>query len=236
MGKKLLVPMMALFTVVFTHAQQNDWAKFSRYSTENTTLKSNPAVVFMGNSITDNWSNRFDKEFFSRNNFVGRGISGQTTSEMLVRFRQDVINLKPKAVVLLCGINDIARNNGYIELSNVLSNIQSMTELAEANQINVILCAVLPCNRFSWRPEIIPTEEVVKLNELIKAYANSKQIEYVDYYSAMVDDKGGLPENLSQDGCHPTFEGYLIMEKLVVKAIQKTLNSVQPYFVSEPNI
>lgn len=203
-------------------AQQKDWAQFGRYAEANKLVDIPAKVVFMGNSITDNWWPT-DSLFFKNNQYIDRGISGQTTSEMLVRFRSDVINLKPQAVVILAGINDIAQNNGSIALENVFGNIVSMVELAEANHIRVILCSVLPAYDFPWRPGLEPADKVIRLNEMIRSYAGKKDIPYVDYHSALKDDRNGLPEKYSADGVHPTLEGYKIMEGLVQETIRKVV-------------
>jgi len=233
MKKLFLMAAVVLFTTVSFAQQKKDWAQFGRYEKANAELLTAPEVAFMGNSITDGWYGQ-DKEFFNKNNFAGRGISGQTTAEMLVRFRKDIVELKPKAVVILAGINDIAENNGSIKLENVLANIASMADLAQAHKIKVILCSVLPCNRFSWRPQIDPTESVKTLNSLIKEYAGKNKLTYVDYYSALTNDQGGLSETLSKDGCHPVFNCYTMMEGIVTKAINKTLKNKKAYFVSAP--
>lgn len=205
-------------------ADNRDWAQFNRYAEANAALNSNPDVVFMGNSITDFWPAK-SPEFWADNaGFVGRGISGQTTCEMLVRFRQDVINLHPRVVVILAGINDIARNNGKISLVNVLGNLKSMTELARAHGIKVALCSVVPCSRFPWRPEIKPAMLVKHLNGMIAQYVAglaSDEVVYVDYYSAMANHEGGLDASLSDDGCHPTPAGYAIMERVVLEALTR---------------
>lgn len=203
-------------------ADNRDWAKFGRYAEANAALKCNPEVVFMGNSITDFWPGKSPKFWADNKGFVGRGISGQTTCEMLVRFRQDVIGLHPRVVVILAGINDIAQNNGKITLANVLGNLQSMTELARAHGIKVALCSVVPCSRFAWRPEIKPASQVKQLNSMIEQYVGSlasDDVIYVDYYSAMVNAEGGLDASLSDDGCHPTPNGYAIMERVVLEAL-----------------
>ena len=205
------------------HAADNrDWAQFNRYAEANAALNSNPDVVFMGNSITDFWPGK-SPEFWADNaGFVGRGISGQTTCEMLVRFRQDVINLHPRVVVILAGINDIARNNGKISLVNVLGNLKSMTELARAHGIKVALCSVVPCSRFPWRPEIKPAMLVKHLNGMIEQYVAglaSNEVVYVDYYTPMANAEGGLDADLADDGCHPTPKGYAIMERVVLEAL-----------------
>ena len=205
------------------HAADNrDWAQFNRYAEANAALNSNPDVVFLGNSITDFWPAK-SPEFWADNaGFVGRGISGQTTCEMLVRFRQDVINLHPRVVVILAGINDIARNNGKISLVNVLGNLKSMTELARAHGIKVALCSVVPCSRFPWRPEIKPAMLVKHLNGMIEQYVAglaSDEVVYVDYYTPMANAEGGLDADLADDGCHPTPKGYAIMERVVLEAL-----------------
>ena len=202
-------------------ADNRDWAQFNRYAEANAALNSNPDVVFMGNSITDFWPAK-SPEFWADNaGFVGRGISGQTTCEMLVRFRQDVINLHPRVVVILAGINDIARNNGKISLVNVLGNLKSMTELARAHGIKGALCSVVPCSRFPWRPEIKPAMLVKHLNGMIAQYVAglaSDEVVYVDYYTPMANAEGGLDADLADDGCHPTPKGYAIMERVVLEA------------------
>ena len=170
--KKIVLLSLAVFAALSLSAQQpRDWAQYGRYEQQNAALAGESVeVVFMGNSITDNWIGA-DPDFFARNGFVDRGISGQTTAEMLARFRRDVIDLNPKAVVILAGINDIAQNNGAIKLENVFGNIVSMCELAKFNGIRVVLCSVLPCDRFSWRPEIKPAAAVAELNTMLRQYA-----------------------------------------------------------------
>lgn len=198
-------------------AQQKDWAQFGRYSEANGQVGSSPRAVFMGDSITDGWDDS-DQGFFTDNGFVCRGISGQTTSEMLVRFRQDVIGLHPKFVVILAGTNDIAMNNGYIELENVLGNLISMCELARANRIKPILCSVTPSAGFGWRPEIKDAaSRIEELNGMIKAYAESEKIPYVDYHSALKDENGGLPAEYSGDGVHPNPDCYKVMEQIILE-------------------
>lgn len=213
---------MALATGVSAQTEKGDWAQFGRYAEANKRVTTAPSAVFMGNSITDNWW-RMDSTFFIDHNFLGRGISGQTTSEMLVRFRQDVINLRPKAVVILAGINDIAHNNGVIALENVFGNIVSMVELARYHKITPILCSVLPAYDFPWRRGMNPAPKVIELNKMIRSYAEKEGLTYVDYHSAMKDERDGLPKNLAGDEVHPTLEGYKIMEGIILKAIQETI-------------
>ena len=220
--KQWLTVIVCVLGIASLSAQQKDWAGFGRYAEANKSVKVPAKVVFMGNSITDGWWPA-DSTFFIRNGYIDRGIGGQTTSEMLVRFRPDVLNLQPKAVVILAGINDIAQNNGYISLEHTFGNIVSMVELAKAHDIKVILCSVMPAFDFPWRRGLEPADKVIRLNKMIKAYADANKLPYVDYHSAMKDERNGLPEKYSQDGVHPNLEGYKIMEALVQKAIRETL-------------
>lgn len=215
---KFLLMALAPFMSLFLAAQQKqDWANFSRYADANkTVLPGN--TVFMGNSITEGWYNTHP-DFFSKNNYVCRGISGQTSSQMLVRFRQDVINIKPRTVVILAGTNDIAQNTGYISLENIMGNIKSMVQLARANHIKVVLCSILPAYEFSWRKELKPAEDIVALNKMIRAYALKEKLDYVDYHTALKDERNGLPLKYATDGVHPTPEAYSIMEALILKTL-----------------
>ena len=222
MGLGLAMGGLLMATSVSAQTEKGDWAQFGRYADANKRVTTPAKVVFMGNTITDGWWPK-DSTFFIDNNFLDRGISGQTTSEMLVRFRQDVINLKPKAVVILAGINDIAHNNGVISLENVFGNIVSMAELARYNKITPIICSVLPAYDFPWRRGMNPAPKVIELNKMLKAYADKEGLTYVDYHSAMKDERDGLPKNLASDEVHPTLEGYKIMEKIVLEAIHKTI-------------
>lgn len=207
-------------------AFHKDWANIKRYQADNAKVPEPPAnnksVVYMGDSITDFWINN-DPDFFAGKSYYDRGISGQTTTQMLVRFRDDVINLKPAVVVILAGINDIAENNGPIKLEAVFGNIQSMAQLAKAAGIKVVLASVLPAFNFPWRPEIQPAQKVVRLNAMIKDYAEKNNIVYLDYFSAMADERNGLPKSLSGDGVHPNLAGYKVMEPLAEKAIAQAL-------------
>lgn len=218
MKKTIIITILMMLTShVVSYSQ--DWAQFGRYAEQNSNVSNKPKAVFMGDSITDNWADK-DQGFFSSNNFIGRGISGQTTSHMLVRFRRDVIDHDPEYVVILAGTNDIARNNGTISLENILGNIISMCELAEANKIKPILCSVLPANRFGWRPELKPSEDIIRLNEMIKEYAEQEKIPYVDYHTRLKDADGGLPEEHAHDGVHPNLQCYKIMEEIVLDHIK----------------
>ena len=206
--------------------QTNDWPNLRRYRSDNAKQTAPSAnenrVVFMGNSITDGWIN-VSPDFFKDKPYLDRGISGQTTPQMLVRFRQDVIDLNPKVVVILAGINDIAGNTGPSSLKMIEDNLASMAQLAKANGIKVIMCSVLPAFSFPWRPGIDPVQKIIELNKWIKNFADKNNYVYVDYYNAMVDERKGLPENLSKDGVHPNEAGYKIMEPLAEKGISKAL-------------
>lgn len=204
-----------------------DWAFLKKYSDENKNLPAvapgEKRVVFMGNSITEFWKT-IDGEFFNKNkSFIDRGISGQTTPQMLVRFRDDVINLHPSVVVILAGTNDIAGNTGPTTLESIFGNIVSMAELANANNISVVLCSVLPVNEYPWSPGLEPAEKIVKLNAMLQSYTQKNKIVYVDYHTAMADEKKGLKAEYSPDGVHPNLEGYKVMEDLVEKAISRAL-------------
>lgn len=179
-------------------------------------------VVFMGDSITQGW--KLDESFPGKP-YINRGIGGQTTPQMVVRFRQDVIDLKPRVVVILAGINDIAGNTGPMTLEQTEGNIASMAELAKANGIRVVLCSVLPAFDFPWSPGLLPAPKVIAVNAWMKQYAAENHDVYVDYYSAMSDDRGGLPATLSADGVHPLPPGYAIMAPLAEAGIEKALKS-----------
>lgn len=220
-AREIIIAIAGILIAAAASGQPRDWANFGRYSKQNDEIAGHKVnAVFMGNSITDNWA-RLDPEFFSSHDFVGRGISGQTTSEMLVRFRRDVLDLEPEAVAILAGINDIAQNNGYISLENTFGNIVSMCELAKAHRIKVIICSTLPCDRLSWRPEIKPAEQVKELNAMLKDYADRNRILFVDYWSVMANGNGGLDKEISGDGCHPNIDGYEIMEKTFLDATRR---------------
>jgi acyl-CoA thioesterase-1 len=206
--------------------QRNDWANFARYRDANAALGApkpgETRVVFMGNSITDAWAKSFPAMFPGKP-YVGRGISGQTTPQMLVRFRQDVIALQPRVVVILAGINDIAGNSGPATQAMIADNLMSMTEIAKANGIRVVLASVLPAYDFPWRRGIGPAPKVVALNAWIKCYAARAGAVYLDYHGRMVDARGGLSAELAADGVHPTEAGYRIMAPLAEAAIQDAL-------------
>ena len=174
----------------------------------------------MGNSITEGWARLFATQFPGKP-YVGRGISGQTTPQMLVRFRQDVVALKPAVVVILAGINDIAGNTGPSSLGMIEDNLASMTEIAQANGIRVVLSSVLPAYDFPWRPGMEPAPKVEALNAWIRHYAAAHHAVYLDYWTPMHDARGGLPDSLASDGVHPTEKGYALMAPLAEAAIRR---------------
>jgi lysophospholipase L1-like esterase len=201
-----------------------DWANFKRYEAENNKvtplLNSENRVVFMGNSIFEGWI-RLRPEFFSGKPYFDRGISGQTTPQMLLRMYDDVIALQPDIMVLKAGINDIAENNAPYNPDHTLDNIKAMAQLARFNKIKVILCSVLPASDFKWRPGLAPGDKVIALNEAIKKFATENKFYYLDLYSTVVDDNKGMRKEYASDGVHPTLEGYKVMEPLLEEAIRK---------------
>jgi lysophospholipase L1-like esterase len=204
--------------------ETNDWPNLRRYRSENAKLKPEKnRVVFMGNSITDGWINVSPDFFKGHPSYLDRGIGGQTTPQMLIRFRQDVIDLKPRVVLILAGINDIAGNTGPSTLGMIENNLASMAQLAKANGIKVILCSVLPAYDIPWRAGIEPIQKIIDLNKWIKDFSVKNHFIYLDYYSAMVDERKGLPAKYSKDGVHPTAAGYAVMEPLAIKAINEAL-------------
>ena len=217
---------LLLFLCTFNFSYAQDWPNLNRYKNDNLKLglpqKGENRVVFMGNSITDFWISNFP-EYFSSNNYIDRGISGQTTPQMLVRFRADVINLKPAVVTILAGTNDIAGNTGPSTLEMIADNIFSMAELAKANGIKVILCSVLPAFDYPWKPGLEPAPKIVELNKMIKAYADKNDCIYLDYFSAMVDERLGMKKEYSEDGVHPNKAGYEVMMPLCDAAIRSAL-------------
>ena len=208
-----------------------DWPNLGKYQKANAALEApvegENRVVFMGNSITEGWISA-NPGFFTENKFVNRGIGGQTTPQMLLRFRQDVIELKPKIVVILAGTNDIAGNTGPMTLEQIRDNILSMVELAESNGICPIVCSVLPAYDYPWRPGLNPNIKIPELNGLLKKMAEKQGVIYLDYFSAMADERNGLPAAYTTDEVHLTPAGYAVMEKLVVKAIEMNLKSQKP--------
>ena len=200
--------------------EDKDWAQFSRYEAQNGPMKIRPLAVLMGDSLTDNWA-KLDGAWLWNRHLVGRGISGQTTAQMLVRFRADVIDLNPEYVVILAGTNDIARNNGFIKLPNVLKNIISMVELAKAHGIKPVLCTVLPAHEFGWRKQLgDPRSQIDSLNAMITDYAAQNNLPLVDYFSVMKDDEKTLKAEYRRDAVHPNLAGYKVMEVELLKVLE----------------
>jgi len=200
-----------------------DWAGLNRYKEENRILASKEnngkRVVFIGNSITEGWA--VQNPAFFKENYINRGISSQVTAQILLRFKQDVVELSPKVVVILAGTNDIAENSGPISLEDILDNIKAMAQQAKNNNISVVLCSVLPANDYPWRPGLHPDKKIPELNKMIQAYAADSGCVYLDYFSAMADERNGLPKKYAEDGVHPTKAGYAVMELLVEEGIKK---------------
>ena len=227
--KRFIVVVVLLTMCLLGYSQ--DWFRFKDYKADNERViadKAYPEVVFMGNSITENWA-YYHPEFFAEHNYLGRGISGQTSAHMLVRFQSDVIDLHPRVVVIMAGTNDVAHNDFWADPEQVVHNVVSMCTLAKANGIVPVVSSIPPCNSFAWRKEIQNAgQTIADINAALKAYAKANDIVYVDYHSALVDDNLGFSKNLSKDGCHPNPDTYYQMEEMVVAAISKVLKTQQP--------
>jgi len=230
MKRSIILVFLTALSFASLNAQPKDWAQFSKYAQSNSEITRSEIKLtasFIGDSIFECWD-QMDHEFFSLNNFVGRGISGQTSSHILVRFREDVINLNPKYAVILVGINDIALNNGYISKENILGNIISMCELAKLHKIKPVICSLLPAGEISWRVELgNPTSDIDTLNGMLKEYAKKNDCQYVDFNSKMRDKRGELKEEFckqKQDGTidrlHPSLDGYKLMEEIILKYLK----------------
>ena len=218
------IALLLAMNVVFKASAQ-DWANLNRFKEENAEValpKTNEdRVIFMGNSITQGWKDQVPT--FFNNIYINRGIGGQTTPQMLIRFRPDVINLYPKVVVILAGTNDIAGNTGPSTLEMIEDNIYSMAELAKANNIEVVLCSVLPVYDYPWQTGLEPAGKIIELNSRILKYADTHGMVYADYFSEMVDEKSGLKSEYTNDGVHPTVAGYKVMAPIADKAIVRAL-------------
>jgi lysophospholipase L1-like esterase len=226
--KKVLCVTWIILLGLSANAQNfNEWIGLHVYAKANKELppptKGEKRVVFIGNSITENWVKEHP-QFFTENNYVGRGIGGQTSPQLLSRFRQDVINLQPVAVVINAGTNDIAENTGTYDADFTLENIKSMAELAQGHGIKVILSSVLPASEFPWRKEIKDAPlKIDVLNAGIKEYAASNGFAYIDYYSIMCDKNQAMFKTYSNEGVHPNAEGYKVMEEVAKKMIDQVL-------------
>ena len=213
-------------------ARFNDFAQLKRYAADDEKI-GDPApgtqrVVFYGDSLTDNWGRKFGK-FFPGKPYVNRGISGQTSPQMLIRFQQDVIHLKPAAVVLLIGTNDLAQNTGPESMSAIEDNFRSIVALAKANHIRVIISSVLPADRFPWHLGIAPATQIVELNKWLQDFVKSEHLVYLDYYPVLATPEGAMKPELAVDkAVHPNDAGYALMEPLAEAAVAKSLASKAP--------
>ena len=233
MNLKYLIITLFLFQGITQNIQAQNWSEFANtgyYGKANLELKlhskAENRVVFMGNSITEGWV-FMRPEFFENRDYINRGIGGQTTPQMLLRFRPDVIDLNPKVVVILAGTNDIAGNTGYTSEETIIGNIKSMAEIADANGVEVIISSILPAIEYLWKPGLNPASKIISINKKLKAYAKKNNFIYLDYFSAMVDSNDGLkvPDYTAADDLvHPNKAGYLVMEKLAEKAIETALS------------
>jgi len=231
--KFLVLTLSFLFIFLSLNAQrknykeimEQDWAQLKQYKEANQEIidSSNwPDVVFMGNSIIEGWVN-MRPEFFQQNNYLGRGIGGQTTPQMLIRFTQDVIDLNPKLVIILAGTNDIAGNTGFSSEKMIIDNIKAMALLAERNDIKIILSSILPVYDYPWRPGVEPVSKIKKINSWLEGYAMENDFIYLDYFNHLKDNKDGMKNIYSEDGVHPNAKAYKVMEPLVQTAIKKAL-------------
>ena len=227
---RVLTFIVIFFQFTMTIAQDPnpmDWPNFKQFEELNTKLakmkKNKNRVVFIGNSITIGWL-QTNPNFFKDKDYVNRGISGQTTPQMLVRFRADVVDINADVVVILAGTNDIAGNTGPVTLKMIANNLKSMTEIAQANGIKVILCSVLPAYDYPWSPGKKPNIKIPKLNTMIKDFAKESGAFYLDYFKALNDGNNGIIEEYSNDGVHLTAKGYQVLEPMLEKALDKVLN------------
>ncbi|WP_038262216.1 SGNH/GDSL hydrolase family protein [Zhouia amylolytica] len=219
------ITLLLLFLMAFFNTAAQDWPNLKRFKADNSEiirLQKPVEVVFMGNSITEGWMSH-DPEFFNKNGFINRGISGQTTPQMLIRFRQDVVDLQPKVVVILAGTNDIAGNTGPSTIKMIQDNLASMAEIATANGIKVVLSSILPVYDYPWKPGLKPAEKIIKINNWMKAYAEKHGHIYLDYHSHLSDKRKGMKPIYANDEVHPTSEGYEVMRPLAEAAIQKAM-------------
>ncbi|MCH4824216.1 SGNH/GDSL hydrolase family protein [Gramella lutea] len=227
------ISLVFIFTFITSNAQnteykqfmEQDWPQLKYYREANQEIVKNknwPKVVFIGNSITEGWMNTHP-EFFIKNKYLNRGIGGQTSPQMLLRFTADVLDLNPEVVVILAGTNDIAGNTGYASVKMICDNIKAMVMLAEQRNISVILSSVLPVFDYPWRPGLEPVSKIQELNSWLESYAKEHELVYLDYFSSMSDDKKGMKRIYSEDGVHPNSEAYSVMETLVQEAIEKAL-------------
>lgn len=213
--------------IATTQAENSDWANLGYYEKRNRELgfpdENEKRIVFMGDSITEEWGNLYP-EFFSGNYYINRGIGGQTTPQMLIRFKPDAIDLKPYAIIILAGTNDIAGNTGPSTVRMITDNIFSMAELAIAYEIKVVLSSILPVYQYPWVDDVLdPPSSIDSINSKIKEYVENKGLVYLDYYSSMVDDRKGLKLDFTGDGVHPNEAGYRVMSGIAGEIISQVL-------------
>lgn len=205
----------------------SDWPQLDRYRDANASLPpvatGEKRIVFYGDSITDAWA-RKPEEFFPGKHYIGRGISGQTTPQMLVRFQQDIVHLNPAVVVILAGTNDIAGNTGPSTLQMIEDNFESMASIAKANNIKLVISSILPADHYNWRPQVRPAQQIREMNTRLKALCQQEGLVYLDYYTSMANAGGGLDPELAKDGVHPTDKGYAMMSPLAEKVIAEALS------------
>ncbi|MFB1027361.1 MAG: SGNH/GDSL hydrolase family protein [Flavobacteriaceae bacterium] len=233
MNLKYIILSVFLLQFITQDINAQNWSEFANtgyYAKANLELKlhskTENRVVLMGNSITEGWV-FMRPEFFENRDYINRGIGGQTTPQMLLRFRPDVVDLNPKVVLILAGTNDIAGNTGFTPLETIIGNIKSMAEIANANGIEVVISSILPAIEYLWKPGLNPAPKIISINKELKAYAKQNNFIYLDYFTAMVDDNDGLkvPDYTAADDLvHPNVAGYLVMEKLAEKAIETALS------------
>jgi lysophospholipase L1-like esterase len=221
---KLTLLLLLAFTSLHAQDYSDDWAALHHYSTENKTLAAagDKRVVFLGSSIIENWK-VLVPEFFNNKNYVNRGIGGQISPQLLIRFRQDVINLHPAAVIILAGSNDIASSTGHVTNEVIMDNIQSMTELAKLHNIKVILCKYLPIFEYPWKKGVPAADKIIALNKQIEKYAIANHLILLDYFTPLVDARNGQKPELTIDGVHPNAAGYKILAKVTEEAIAKAV-------------
>ena len=205
-----------------------DWANLARYEDDNLKVglpkKDERRVVFMGDSITEEWSNLYP-EYFTEKGYINRGIGGQTTPQMLIRFKPDVVDLKPEIVVVLAGTNDIAGNTGPSNAKMITDNIFSMAEIAKAYKMKVVLSSILPVYEYDWAREIKdPPSTIQAVNDALKQYASDQGLIYLDYFSSMSDERQGLNSDYTSDGVHPNESGYILMSSLAEEVLSELLN------------
>ena len=205
-----------------------DWPNLAKYREANENLKNSSSggdrIVLVGDSITEGWT-EFNPEFFQENNMINRGISGQTTPQMLIRFKPDVVGLRPFVVVILAGTNDIAGNTGPANVNMITDNIFSMSEIARSNGIKVVLSSILPVYEYEWAKEIMdPPSTIASVNTKLKEYVTLQDLEYLDYHSEMVDERDGMKKKYSSDGVHPNEKGYEVMSALAEKMLSGILS------------